>query len=147
MKILLACFLVVSITNVAHAQSSDERAGVERAVLDYVEGFYEGDTLKLKRSILPAVNKYGFYQPRGKTEYAGEPMSFQEMIDYALKVKQSNKPAPSSSPKEVQVFDVLDQTACAKLTAWWGTDYLLLGKYNGKWMIVQVLWQSVPRKN
>ncbi|MBC7790917.1 MAG: nuclear transport factor 2 family protein, partial [Anaerolineae bacterium] len=43
-------------------------------------------------------------------------------------------------------FDVLDQTASAKLTAWWGTDYLLLGKYDGKWMISHVLWQSPKRK-
>ena len=31
-----------------------------------------------------------------------------------------------------------DQTASAKLTAWWGTDYLLLGKYDGRWMISSV---------
>lgn len=38
-----------------------------------------------------------------------------------------------------------NQTASAKLTAWWGTDYLLLAKYDGRWMIRQVLWQSPPR--
>jgi hypothetical protein len=73
-------------------------------------------------------------------------MSFKEMIKYAVNVKAKNRPAPKTAPKDVKVFDVLDQTASAKLTAWWGTDYLLLAKYNGKWMIVQVLWQSVPKK-
>ena len=28
----------------------------------------------------------------------------------------------------------------AKLTAWWGTDYVLLAKYDGRWMITHVLW-------
>jgi hypothetical protein len=33
------------------------------------------------------------------------------------------------------LFDVQDQTASAKLTAWWGTDYLLLAKDHGRWII------------
>ena len=36
-------------------------------------------------------------------------------------------------------------TASAKLTAWWGTDYLLLARYEGRWMIRQVLWQTPHR--
>lgn len=42
------------------------------------------------------------------------------------------------------MYDVQDQTASAKLTAWWGTDYLLLAKEKGRWMIIAVLWQSPP---
>jgi len=30
--------------------------------------------------------------------------------------------------------------------AWWGIDYLQLARYNGKWMIVNVMWQSPPAK-
>ncbi len=43
-----------------------------------------------------------------------------------------------------RVFDVQDQTASAKLTASWGTDYLLLAKVGDRWMITHVLWQSPP---
>jgi hypothetical protein len=42
---------------------------------------------------------------------------------------------------------VQDQTAAAKLTASWGTDYLLLGKFDGTWMITSVIWQSLPRQS
>jgi len=37
--------------------------------------------------------------------------------------------------------------AAAKVTAWWGTDYLLLGKFDGRWMIRDVLWESPPSPN
>ena len=50
----------------------------------------------------------------------------------------------AAAPKEVIVFEVQDQTASGKVTAWWGTDYILLGKYDGKWMIRQVMWQTLP---
>jgi hypothetical protein len=40
---------------------------------------------------------------------------------------------------------VLDQTATARLEAYWGVDYMHLARYEGKWKIVQVLWQAYPK--
>lgn len=128
-----------------NAQSGGDRAGVERAVLDYVEGFYEGDTAKLVRSVHPNVVKYGFFIPRDSSRYSGEAMPYAEFLAYANRVKARGRPAPADAPKRVEIFDVQDQTASAKLTAFWGTDYLLLARENGRWMIRQVLWQSPPK--
>jgi hypothetical protein len=113
-------------------------------VLDYVEGFYEGDTTKLMRGVHPDVMKYGYYIPRGSQSYTGEAMPWPEFLAYARRFKARGQPTPADAPKRVEIFDVQDQTASAKLTAWWGTDYLLLAKYDGKWMIRQVLWQTPP---
>src|SRR5690349_6066545 len=123
-----------------------DREEVRRAVLDYVEGFYEGDSAKLARSIRPEVYKYGFWKGRDSTRYAGEQMMWPEFFSYARGIRDNKRQAPATAPKRIEVFDVQDQTASAKLTAFWGTDYLLLGKYNGKWMISSVMWQSVPPK-
>jgi hypothetical protein len=41
---------------------------------------------------------------------------------------------------------IQDQTASAKVTAWWGTDYILLENINDKWMIRMVLWQGPLNK-
>lgn len=146
MKLLTAIVIFLSAvqSRAAHAQTSDTIA-VRRAVLDYVEGFYEGDTAKLVRSVRPEVFKYGFWRHRDSTSYVGEQMPFKEFIEYAKGVKARNRPTPATAPREIQLFDVQDQTASAKLTAWWGTDYLLIGKYNGRWMIAHVLWQSAPK--
>ena len=123
-----------------------DREEVRRAVLDYVEGFYEGDSAKLARSIRPEVYKYGFWKARDSTRYAGEQMTWPEFFSYARGVKQNNRQAPATAPKRIELFEVQSQTAAAKVTAFWGTDYLLLGKYNGKWMISSVMWQGpLPR--
>lgn len=126
--------------------SPAEREAVRRAVLDYVEGFYEGDSLKLARAVRPEIFKYGFWKARDSTRYAGEQMKYPEFFDYARRVKQNNRQAPPTAPKVVDLYDVQDQTAAAKLTASWGTDYLLLGKYDGKWMISSVMWQGPPTR-
>ena len=44
------------------------------------------------------------------------------------------------------MLDVLDQTAAVKVTAAWGVDFMLLGKFGGTWKITQILWQSPPPK-
>lgn len=137
---------ILLVPGLARAQETAERAAVERAVLDYVEGFYEGDSTKLVRSVRPEVVKYGFYVPSDSSEYVGEAMSWPEFLSYARSIRENNRMAPATAPKQVEIFDVQDQTASAKLTAWWGTDYLLLARYDGRWMIRQVLWQSPPRQ-
>lgn len=126
----------------ALAQSDADRAAVERAALDYLEGFYEGSTDKIRRGVHPEVVKYGFAKEDGS--YGGSPMSFDEMLAFATSVKERGRPPDATAVKRVELLDVLDQTAAVKVYAWWGSDYLLMAKYEGEWKIVNVLWQTPP---
>ena len=61
------------------AQGMNDREGVERAALDYLEGFYEGSTEKIRRGVHPEVTKFGFAREDADSEYQRYPMSFDEM--------------------------------------------------------------------
>lgn len=140
--------IIISITTLliaTHSYSQDDKQGITNAVMDYVDAFYFGDTTKILRSISPAVVKYGYYRKKDATVYEGEPMSYREMLDYATSVKKRNNPNADKLEKKIEIMDYQDQTAAAKLYAWWGTDYILLAKLDGKWMITHVLWQSPPK--
>ena len=126
------------------AQSPADREGVRQAVLDYVEGFYEGDSTRFIRSVRPEVDKLGFWHGKDGT-YQGGPFTWQQFFGFARRVRSGQEKTPANAPKQIVVFDVQDQTASAKLTAYWGTDYFLLAKYDGKWMIRHVLWQEPPK--
>lgn len=138
--------LATGLTSSILAQAPSDREAVRSAVLDYVEGFYEGDTVRLVRSVWPQVRKYGYWRPRPDTAFAGEAMPYEQFMSYANGIRSGRNRTPAGAPKEITVYDVQDQTASAKLTAWWGTDYLLLAKESGRWMIIAVVWQSPPRK-
>jgi hypothetical protein len=121
---------------------AEQRLAVERAVLDYVEGFYRADSTLFARSISPRVFKYGYWRQEPAGPFTSEALPFADFMQVARSVQRSY--AHLSRPRaEVVVFDVQDQTASAKLTAEWGTDYLLLGRENGRWMITHVLWQTL----
>ena len=136
--------LVLAFSSAGRAQSDVERTAVRQAVLDYVEGVYEVAPERIERSVHPDLMKRGFYIKKGETAYNFEPMSFAELVNLA-KTYNKNGRVPKNAAKEITVYDVLDQTAIAKLVAVWGVDYFQLAKFNGKWMIVNILWQTAPR--
>lgn len=138
-------FLLVSPVVAQATGDARARDGVRRAALDYLEGFYEGDSTKFLRAVRPDFYKIGFERPRDATNYsAAERMTLAEALDFIRQVSKSKNFAPTTAPKQVVILEVMDQTAAARVTAWWGTDYLLMGKYEGQWMISHVLWQSPP---
>lgn len=135
------------IASPAVAQGAADHKGVRDAVLDYVEGIYEVQPERIARSVHTTLHKQGMMS-RDAKEYRGPaPMTYEQLYDLAGSWNVDNKNAdPETAPKTVEVFDVQDATAMAKLTASWGTDYFLLAKLEGKWMIMQVLWQTPMAK-
>jgi hypothetical protein len=127
------------------AQSAaNDREAVRQAALDYVEGIYEAKPDRIERSVHPSLVKRGFYKKDAATPYAETPMTYEQLVKLAASWNKDGK--RDTTIKEVAVLEVLDQTAVAKVTAMWGIDYMLLGKYDGRWKIVQILWQSHPPK-
>ena len=141
MKKLITFILLLSAFNATNAQSDREK--IERSCLDYIEGFYEGDSSKLIRSLNPNLYKFGYWKNKETGKYGPDgQMTYRQAIDYAKKVFEKKNFAPASSPKKVAILDVMNTIAVAKVTAWWGVDYILLAKQNEKWMIDQVIWEG-----
>ena len=142
LKILIFAFVLVY-PSAAYAQSDTEKEGVRQAVLDYVEGVYDVAPERIERSVHPDLFKRGFIRKRGENTYSFAPMTFAELVNLARTYNKDGR-IPKTAPKEIVVFDVLDRTASAKLTAAWGVDYFHLAKVSDKWMIVNILWQGPP---
>ncbi len=137
----------VALFNANRSLDRDQEA-VEAAVLDYVDALYEADTSKVYRSVHPDLMKRGFYfNPKEKAYSDYNPMTFEQLVQLSVRWNKDGDRADENSPKKIEVFEVLDKTASAKLTAEWGIDYFHLAKLDGKWYIMNVLWQSPPRED
>ena len=131
---------------VAAQDANTDREAVRQAVLDYVEGIYNVQPERIERSVSPNLAKLGFYRPPTETAYRpGRSMAFQQLVEIAKTFNKEGK-LRKDAPKGIEIYDVMDQTATVKLTAEWGIDYMHLAKMDGKWMIINVLWQSHPPK-
>ena len=128
------------------ADSSSEEAAVRAAVLDYVEGVYEVAPERIERSVHPEMAKRGFARRSPDQPYREIPMTYEGLVKLAGSYNE-NGHIGEDAPKEIEIYEVLDQTASIKLTAQWGIDYMHLAKYDGQWKIVNVMWQAHPPKS
>lgn len=134
--LLLLCFSYA-------VSAQNAREDVAKACLNYIEGFYEGDTTKLIKSLMPTLYKFGYWKNKSTGTYGPDgQMTYRQALDYARKVMEKKKFAKADAPKKVEVLDIQNSIAAAKVTAFWGVDYILLSKQNGQWMIEQVLWEG-----
>ena len=126
----------------SNGQGTD-REQIKKAVLDYVEGLYTADTMRIYASVHPDLIKRGTFINRETQMYSSfKDMTFKELIDLSENWNKEGTRADPGSIKKVEIYDVQDKTAAAKLTAVWGSDYIHLAKIDGKWMIMNVLWQT-----
>jgi hypothetical protein len=145
MKFFFIAACIFSFAAIAAAQNDAERAAVKQAAMNYIESVYNVDPSLVERGVHPDLVKRGFFIKRGETTYSPHTMTFAQLTELA-KTYNAKGTIPKDAPKEVVVFDVADQTASAKVTAIWGIDYLHLAKYDGKWKIINILWQSPPKQ-
>jgi len=143
MKTCFTLLFTAFLFNLSYGQSMTNKEQVESACMDYLDGFYTGDTTKIIRSIKPTLHKFGFWKDKNTGEYKNEGfVTFDQAKAYAANVAKNKRFPKADAPKKVEVLDVMHQIAAAKVTAWWGYDYILLSKNGDKWMIEQVLWEG-----
>jgi CubicO group peptidase (beta-lactamase class C family) len=121
-----------------------DRAAVERAVRDYLEALYDVEPAKIERSVHRDLVKRGFFRD-GAWEYVEHTMTYDDLYRLAAEWNADGKVDTGQAPREIRILDLLDQTATARLEAYWRIDDMHLARYDGKWKIVQVLWQEHPR--
>lgn len=144
--ILLPLLLLPLAAFPAEPQSrAEDRAAIERAALDYIEGWYTNDPERMERALhyeavkrLVGTNDNGF--------------SFLDQGS-ALRLVQATRPAPGEqSPsldgrqRDVTILDLFGNTASVKVVAEDWVDYLHLAKWNGQWKIINILWELKPEE-
>lgn len=127
------------------AQSNADNEAIKRAVLDYVEGLYNADSTLIYRGASKGIAKMGVgSNSKESTTIADNRLDFQGLVDLANNWNKNKEVNPQTARKEVIIYEVLPYSASVKLVASWGVDYMHLAKYDGKWKIVNVLWQGHP---
>jgi hypothetical protein len=129
----------------SQAGAAADRTAVEQAALDYLEGIYSADTTRIERSVHPQLTKRGFWRDSATAPWGPQLTMTYDQLMTLTKTWNADKKRDTTI-KRVDVFEVLDQTANAKITAMWGVDYLHLAKYDGRWKIINIVWQAHPAK-
>lgn len=120
-------------------QQSSDLAAIRQAVLDYLQGWYEGDAERMRRSLHPGLAKRAIRRDPQTGELRFRHLSQQQMVDKTRQGGGSNTPGDKRY-YEVAVLDVYDEIASARAESYEYVDYLHLARCDGQWVIVNVLW-------
>lgn len=135
---VLAVSIVLAVV-AASALRADDREEIRKAALDYVEGWYAGDAARIGSALHPQLVK---------RRVVAEPLSGGSLLrdlNRETMVRLTREGAGKSAegdhiPPQVTVFDVDGDIATARVISRDFVDYLHLVRWNGRWVILSVLW-------
>lgn len=148
MKILVM-ILVVFAATIATAQaqttvSDADKAAITQTALDYLEGWYAGDAERMERALHPELAKR-IVRTNAQGQSRVEQMGAMTLVQYTRRGFGKSTPKDKQQ-KDVTILDVFENAASVKAVATDWIDYLHVAKFNGKWVIVNVLWEMKPKK-
>ena len=105
---------------------------IEKTALDYIEGWYDCNEIRAVKALHPDLIKRFF----DNNNLHG--MGAQDMLSM-IKNREGLKFKGDRQIK-VTVLDVFKDIAAAKVESAEYHDYVHIGKINGDWVIINVLW-------
>ena len=119
--------------------SEADKAAITATALDYIEGWYEGNPERMERALHPDLAKrIVMTNPQGWSQL--QQMSAMGLVQGVKRGGGKNTPKEKQQ-KDVTILDVFNNAACVKVVASDWIDYLHVAKWNGRWVIVNVLWE------
>ena len=127
------------------AQSAADSAAIRQAALDYIEGYYQGNGERMERALHPELAKRIVRtNPENGRSSLGQ-MSALSLVQGTRAGGGRDTPSERQQ-KDVTILDIYRGAASAKVVASDWIDYLHLAKWNGRWVIVNVLWELKPQE-
>ncbi|MDR2972313.1 MAG: nuclear transport factor 2 family protein [Bacteroidales bacterium] len=110
---------------------------IRQTSLDYMEGWYEGNAERMGRALHPNLVKRRS-EERSDGSFFHQ-SSWQDMVNSTQRGGGKMFPIADRQIK-VTILDVNNSIASVKVESREYYDYLHLGKFDDKWLIINVLW-------
>lgn len=123
------------------AETPEDREAIRQTALDYIEGYYEGDAARMERALHPELAKRIVMTREGTSQL--QDMTASQLVEGTRAGYGRNTPKERQK-KDVKILDVFENAACVRIDAADWVDYLHVAKWNGRWVIVNVLWELRP---
>ena len=146
MRVLLCLFAFLTAVLPLSAQSSADSTAIRSAALDYVEGWYSGDAARMGRALHPELVKRIVVNDTTTRKSVLQNMGASALVNGTRHGYGKSTPRERQQ-KEVVILDIFGNAASAKSTMADWIDYMHLAKVDGRWVIVNVLWEQKPDRS
>ncbi|HZS05592.1 MAG TPA: nuclear transport factor 2 family protein [Blastocatellia bacterium] len=127
----------------APAKPAADAEALKQTALDYIEGWYEGNPERMERALHPELAKRIVRTDPKSGRSRLDQMSAMSLVQGTRAGYGKNTPKEKQQ-KDVTILDVFEGAASVKVVAGDWIDYLHMARFNGRWVIVNVLWELKP---
>lgn len=139
----LSVLLVFSLFAQDKATQDQDREAVRQTALNYIEGWYSGDAVRMEQALHPDLAKRGIWLDRKTSKTVITPLTAEQLIGYT---KQGGGKRPKDQWQiEVTILDLLENSASVKIVSADFIDYGHVAKVDGAWKLLNVLWEPVKK--
>ena len=133
-------------TATAPPASADEGGqAVRAAVLDYFEGWFEGDPERMRRALHPALSKRSYGEDRARTP-ALSSLTADQMVAWTMR-GEGRTDDPAERATTIEIVDVSRTIACATVRSGEYVEYVHLASTADGWRIVNTLWRHADGRH
>lgn len=122
-------------------KKSKDLTEINKVLNNYLSSIYDTNPNIVEAIADSSLQKSGYYYSRKQQAWSYSSMTFEELKHTANGYNQK-KWIPENAPKSVEIIEIKEKIAIAKVKAIWGFDYVLLSKESGNWKMNKILWQS-----
>ncbi len=139
-SILAWMALTVAAPAPAASQGAADSAAIRATALDYIEGWYTGDGDRMARALHPELVKRLHLTDPGSGRSWINDMGKSSLVA-GTRAGGGSKTPEAERRADVTVLDVFRGAAAVRIDASDWIDYLQMVEEDGRWLIVNVLWE------
>ena len=139
----ITLFILLTFTVLAKAQINQDSVKVLETVSLYNQGWYEGDSTKMRKALHPELVKRIVQQFKDPGNDVVNNLSYNLMMQYVIAGYGTHTPKEKRNDK-VTLHDIYGNIASVKVESEDIVEYLQLVKFSGEWKILNVLWDMKP---
>jgi hypothetical protein len=139
----LACAAALALPSLSYGQSAADSAAIRATALDYIEGWYTANGERMERALHPDLAKRIINTNQRGRNVLGH-QSAMTLVQNTRSGGGKDTPVPEQR-KDVRILDMFGNTASVRIDAGTWVDYLHVARWNGRWVIVNVLWEMRPQ--
>ena len=138
--LVIAAFFACLLTVHPFTDKEEDIRAVEKAALDYIEGWYEGNADRMEGCLHPDLQKREIrtLSQTGRSQFGLHTAS--TLIEGTRLGRGKQIPVEERNI-QIDVFEIFKNIASVKATSKLSTEYLHIVKYNGEWKVLNVLWE------
>lgn len=144
-KMFFGWLLLAVMAAAAFGQTDADREAIKRTALNYAEGWYEGNADKMESALSPDLAKR-IARTNDKGQSRLDSMTAMSLVQ-GTRGGYGKQTPKDEQQKDVAILDVSGGAATVKLEMRDWIDYMHIAKLNGKWLVVNVLWEMKPKKD